>query len=72
MSSRSQSKIRLLELVMKIVDKGQERRTRTMISLNKMQFGFMQEKGTMDAIFIVGRVRKKYQKNKNFCICVLL
>ena len=47
---------------MKIVERVLERRIRTLINWNKMKFGFMPEKGTVDAIFIVRRIEEEYQK----------
>ena len=44
-----------LEHAMKNVQRVLERRIRTLVNLNKMQFGFMPGKRTMDAIFIVRR-----------------
>ena len=54
--------VKLLEHAMKIVERVLERRIRTLVNLNKMQFGFMPGKGTMDATFIVRRMQEKYQK----------
>ena len=62
MSSRSCNGVKLLEHAMKIVERVQERRIQTLINLNKIQFGFMPGKGTVDAIFIVKRMQEKYQK----------
>ena len=45
--------VKLLEHAMKIVEMILERRIRTLVNLNKMQFGFMPGKETMDAILIV-------------------
>ena len=42
---------------MKIVESVLERRMQTLISLNKMQFGFMLGKETVDGIFIVRRMQ---------------
>ena len=62
--------VKLLEHAMKLVERVLERRIRTLINLNKMQFGFMPGKRTMDAIFIVRRMQEKYQKkNKKLCMC---
>ena len=47
---------------MQIVERVLERRIRTLVNLNKMQFGFMPEKGTVNALFIVWRMQEKYQK----------
>ena len=49
--------MKLIEHAMKIVKRVLERRIRTLVNLNEMQFGFMPGKGTVDAIFIV---RKMY------------
>ena len=55
---------------MKIVEKVLKRRIRTLINLNKMQFGFLSGKGTVDAIFIVRKMQEEYQKkNKKLCMC---
>ena len=62
MSCGSYRKEKLLEHAMKIVLKVTERRIRTIINLNKMQFGYMPGKRTVNAIFIVRRMREKYQK----------
>ena len=48
--------VKLLEHAMKIVERVLERRIRALLNLNKMQFGFMPEKGTVDAIFLVRRM----------------
>ena len=47
---------------MKVVERVLERRVRTPITLNKMQFAFMQGKGTVDGIFIVRKMQEGYQK----------
>ena len=54
--------VKLLEHAMEIIKRKLERRIRTVISLNKMLFGFMPGKETMDAIFTVRRRQEKYQK----------
>ena len=57
MSCGSYRGVKLLEHAMKAVESLLERRTKTLISLNKIQFGFMPEKGTVDAIFIVRKMQ---------------
>ena len=52
----SYKEVKLLEHAVKIVEKVLERQIQTLVNLNKMQFGFMPEKGTVDAIFIVRRM----------------
>ena len=55
---------------MTIVGTELERRTRTLIILNKMQFEFMPEKGTANAKFIVRRMQQEYQKkDKKLYMC---
>ena len=41
---------------------GSERRIRTLVNFNEMQFGFMPGKEKVDAIFIVRRMQEEYQK----------
>ena len=45
---------------------------RTLVNLNKMQFGFMPGKATVDAIFIVRRMREEYlKKDKKLYMCLV-
>ena len=53
--------VKLIEHAMTIVQKVLGKRTRTLINLNEMQFGFMPGKGTADAIFNVMRMQKEYR-----------
>ena len=62
MSCGSYRGVKLPEHAMKIVERVLERRIRTLVNLNEMQFGFMPGKGTVDAIFIVRRMQEEYQK----------
>ena len=72
MSCGSYRGVQLLEHAMKIVERVLERRIRTLVNLNKMQFGFMPGKGTMDATFIVRRMQDKYQKkDKKLYMCFI-
>ena len=72
MSCGSYRGVKLLEHAMKIVEWVLERRMRTPVNLNKMQFGFTPGKGTVDAIFIVRRMREEYQKkDKKLCMCFI-
>ena len=53
---------------MKIVERVLERRI--LVNLNEMQFGFMPEKRTVDAIFIVRRMKEECQKKgKKLYMC---
>ena len=68
MSCRSYRGVKLLEHAMKIVERVLEKQIQTLVNLNKMRFGFMPEKETVDAIFIVRRMQEEYQKKeKKLC-----
>ena len=56
--------IKLLEHVMKILERVIDRRVRDMVKIDDMQFGFMAGKGTTDAIFIVRQLQEKYMAKK--------
>ena len=53
--------IKLLEHVMKILEKVLERRIRQIVELDEMQFGFTPGRGTTDAIFIVKQIQEKFR-----------
>ena len=62
--------VKLLEYAMKIVERVLERRIRTIVNLNEMQFEFIPCKGTVNAIFIVRRMQEEYQKkDKKLYMC---
>ena len=67
MSCGSYREMKLLEHATKIFDMVLERRGRTLVSSNEMQFGFMSGKETVDAIFIM-RMQEIYQKEATSCI----
>ena len=70
MSCGSYRGVQLLESAMRIVERVLERRIRILVNLNKMQFGFMPVKGTMDAIFVLRRMQEEYQKkDKKVYMC---
>ena len=55
---------------MKIVEKVLEKRMRCMVQVDKMQFGFMPAKGTIDAVFILRRLLEEYlDKEKKLYMC---
>ena len=64
MSCGSYRGVKLLEHAMKIVERVLERRIRTLINLNEIQFEFMPGKETVEAIFVVKKMQEKYQKKK--------
>jgi len=49
-----------LEHAIKVVERIFEQRICQQIDIDDMQFGFMKEKGTNDAIFIVRRMQEKF------------
>ena len=58
--------IRLLEHALKVLERVIEARVRKIVKIDDMQFGFMPERGTMDAIFIVRQLQEKFLgKNKD-------
>ena len=56
--------IKLLDHVMKVVERVIERRLRSKVVINDMQFGFRPGKGTTDAIFIVRQMQERYLEKK--------
>lgn len=52
--------IKLLEHGMKVMEKILERRLRTLIDIDNMQFGFSPGKGTTDAVFIIKQLQEKH------------
>jgi hypothetical protein len=56
--------IRLLEHVMKVLERVVEARVRRTVRIDDMQFGFMPGKGTTDAIFIVRQLQEKFLAKK--------
>ena len=65
----SYREVKLLEHAMKIVERVLERRIRTLVNLNKMQFGFMSRKRTVDAIFIEENAGEYQKKEKKLYMC---
>ena len=62
--------VKLLEHGMKVVERLLERRLRNIVEIDKMQFGFMPGKGTIDAIYIVRRLQECYLgKKKKLFMC---
>jgi len=54
--------VKLLEHAMKIVERVLEKRIRAIVKLDKMQFGYMPGKGTVDALFILRRMQEQYSE----------
>ena len=51
---------------MKVAERVLEKKLHRIVNVNEMQFGFMPNRGTIDAVFILRRL----QEGKS-CICVL-
>ena len=61
--------LKLLEQVMKVIERVLEKIIRERIAIDDMQFGFMPGRGTTDAIFILRQMQEKYLgKNKTLYI----
>ena len=62
--------VKMLEHVMKIVERVLERRIRELVNIDSMQFGFMPERGRSDALFVVRRMQEEYRdKKKKLYMC---
>ena len=55
--------IKLLEHGMKVVERVFEKRLRKMLEIREEQYGFVADKGTIDAIFILRQLQEKYLEN---------
>ena len=58
--------MKLLEHGMKVVERVFEKRLCRIVSVDKMQFGFMSERGTIDAVIILRRMQEYNAKG----VCV--
>ena len=62
--------VKLLEHGMKIVERVLEKRIRALLEVDDMQFGFISERETIDALFIVRRMQEEYrEKDKKLYMC---
>ena len=62
--------VKLLEHAMKIVKRVLEKRIRELVKVDDMQFGFMPEKGTTDALFILRRMQEEFRgREKKLYMC---
>ena len=53
--------VKLLKHAMKIVERVLEMIIQCLVSMNKIQFGFMPGRWTIDALFILCRMQEEYQ-----------
>ena len=61
LNSNSRRGIKLLEHVFKMYEKVLDRRLREVIDIDKMQYGFMPKRGTVDAVFVLRRINEKFR-----------
>ena len=62
--------VKLLEHGMKVVERVFRKRLCRIVSVDEMQFGFMPERGTIDAVFILRRMQEEYHaKGKKLYMC---
>ena len=62
--------VKLLEHGMKVVERVLEKILHRIVSVDEMQFCLMSERGTIDAVFILRRMKEEYQaKGKNLYMC---
>ena len=60
---------KLLDQLMKVLERVLETIIRCQVSIDDMQFGFMPGKKTTDAIFIMRQVQERYQARKEVALC---
>ena len=53
--------MKLLGHGMKVVERLTEKRLHRIVTVNELQFGFMSERGTIDAVFILRRIQGEYR-----------
>ena len=62
--------VKLPEHGMKVVERLFGKRLHRIVSVDEVQFGFMNERGTTDAVFILGRMQDEYHvKGKKLYMC---
>ena len=70
MDCASYQGVKFLEHGMKVVERLLEKRLRRLVKVDQMQFGFMPNRSTVDAIFILRRMQESYlEKNRKLFIC---
>ena len=52
--------VKLLKRGLKIVERVMEKRIQAIVELNEMKFGFMPEKSTVDALFVLRRLLEEH------------
>ena len=55
---------------MKRVERKLERMIRELVNVDRMQFGFIPDRGTTDALFVVKKMKERYRDKKTkLCMC---
>ena len=62
--------VKLLEYSMKVVERVLDKWLCRIVSVDEMQFGFMPERGTNNAIFILRRMEEEYHAKGKKVVCV--
>ena len=61
--------MKLLEHGLKVVEMVFEKKLCVLVTVNKMKFGSMSERGTIDAVFILRRIKEEHHaKGKKVCM----
>ena len=63
--------VKLLEHCMNVVERVFEERLHRIVYVDEVQFGFMPERGTIDAVFILRRMQEEYHAIGKKAVCVL-
>ena len=67
---RAYTGVKVLKHEMKIVERVLQKRIKTLVEVDDMQFGFMPGRGMTDALFIVRRMQEEYrEKDKKLYMC---
>ena len=62
--------VNLFDHGIKLMERVLEKRHHRIVSVDEMQFGFMPERGTIDAVFMLRRMQEKYHaKGKKLYMC---
>ena len=69
MTSRA---VKLLKRGMKVVERVPEKRLHRIVTVDKMKFGFMSERGTFDTLFILRILQEEYHvRGKMLYMCFM-
>ena len=60
--------VKLLEHGMKVVERVLEKRLCRAVTVDEMKFGFIHERGTIDAVLILRRLQEEYHAKEKSCI----